>query len=281
MLTVTPSGQACGAIVEGVNLNKTLSLAELQAIQEAWWEHHVLSFPDQQLNDDDLERVTQSLGHFGKEPFFEPIDGREHICAVSRRSDEQAPLFAEAWHTDWSFLEHPPIGTCLYGITIPPKGGDTSFIDQHKAFEFMPDDLRSRIADLTALHSAVLAYSPEGAYGAGDSRDRSMRIVYSEKAKEVRPHPLVQTHPESRKKMLFGCLGYIVGIEGMAEEHATKLLTELYEWQTRPEFQYHHAWHEHTLLLWDNRSVLHRANGGYDGFDRLLHRTTIYAEQSS
>ena len=68
--------------------------------------------------------------------------------------------------------------------------------------------------------------------------------------------------------------------KGMAEEHATELLTELYEWQTRPEFQYHHAWHEHTLLLWDNRSVLHRANGGYDGFDRLLHRTTIYAEQS-
>jgi taurine dioxygenase len=278
MLTVTPSEQACGAIVEGVDLSKTLTLSDLQAIQAAWWQHHVLSFPNQNLSDADLERVTQSLGRFGEEPFFEPIEGHQHICAVSRRADEQAPLFAEAWHTDWSFLSQPPIGTCLYGITIPPKGGDTSFINQHKALQAMPIDLRARTEHLIALHSAVLAYSPEGVYGANDSEDRSMQIVYSEKAKEIRPHPLVQIHPESGQAMLFGCLGYIIGIEGMPDDQATELLTELYEWQTREEFQYHHQWHQNTFLLWDNRSVLHRANGGYDGYDRLLHRTTIYSQ---
>ncbi len=278
MLTITPTEQACGAIIKGVDLSKTLTLAETQAIQAAWWEHHVLSFPDQDLSDDDLERITLSLGRFGEEPFFAPIDGREHICAVSRKADEQAPLFAEAWHTDWSFLPKPPIGTCLYGITIPPQGGDTSFINQHKVLAAMPKALRAKIEGLTALHSAVLAYSPEGAYGAQDGPDRSMRIVYSEKAKEVRGHPLVQTHPESQRPMVFGCLGYIIGLEGMPEAQALALLTELYEWQTREEFQYHHEWHAGTLLLWDNRSVLHRANGGYAGYDRLLHRTTIYAE---
>ncbi len=278
MFTVTPSKQACGAIVEGVDLSQELTVATLDALRQAWWEHHVLSFPDQALSDDDLERITQSFGRFGEEPFFEPIDGREHICAVSRRADEQAPLFAEAWHTDWSFLAEPPIGTLLYGITIPPAGGDTSFINQHKALEAMPSSLRDRLNGLNALHSAVLAYSPEGAYGVGDGDDRSMRIVYSEKAKDVYPHPLIKTHPDSHKDALFGCIGYIVGIEGMEQEEAMTLLTQLYEWQTREEFQYHHKWQANTLVLWDNRSVLHKANGGYEGFDRLLHRTTIYAE---
>lgn len=276
MLSFEPSGQSCGAVVRGIDLRNPISASDLSQLKNAWLEYHVLSFPEQQLSDDHLEAVTLAFGKFGEEPFFEPIDGREHICAVSRKASEQAPVFAEAWHTDWSFLPEPPIGTCLYGITIPPQGGDTSFINQHAVLKAMPQDLRQRLDGLDALHSAVLAYSPEGAYGQNDGNDRSMRITYSEKAKEIYPHPLIQRHGESNKPMIFGCLGYIIGLQGMSEDQAIPLLTELYQWQTRDEFMYHHKWAPNTLLLWDNRSVLHRANGGYDGHDRLLHRTTIY-----
>ncbi|MGB2074799.1 MAG: TauD/TfdA dioxygenase family protein, partial [Henriciella sp.] len=98
-----------------------------------------------------------------------------------------------------------------------------------------------------------------------------------DEANEERLHPIIRPHPETGEPGLFGCVGYIVGIDGMEEAAASELLFELYRWQTRPEFQYRHKWQANTLLMWDNRSLLHMATGGYAGQDRLLHRTTIGA----
>ena len=90
-------------------------------------------------------------------------------------------------------------------------------------------------------------------------------------------HPIVRVHPETGEEGIFGCIGYIIGVDGMADEEAKSLIMDLYAWQTREEFQYRHVWSQNMLVMWDNRSVLHRATGGYDGHDRLLHRTTIGA----
>jgi taurine dioxygenase len=278
MIEVTPSGQACGASVTGLDLATDLDQATITAVREAWMEHHVLAFPGQTLSDEDLERVTQYFGNFGSEPYFVPIDGSEHVVALTRRADEKAPVFAEVWHSDWSFMEQPPIGTCLYSLVIPPVGGDTGFTNQQKAVADMPAELRSKLEGRVALHSAAAGYSPDGLYGEQEKdSDRSMKILYSDTARDVRPHPFISRHPESGKETLLGCFGYIVGIEGMAEEEAFELLLELHQWQTREEFQYTHKWQEHMLVIWDNRSVLHKANGGYDGYDRELHRITIAA----
>ena len=118
-LDVRPSGQCCGATVTGIDLATALDAATVAGIRAAWLEHHVLAFPDQALTDDDLERFTLCFGPFGEDPFVAPIAGREHVIAIRRDAGETAPLFAENWHTDWSFQERPPAGTCLYGITIP------------------------------------------------------------------------------------------------------------------------------------------------------------------
>ena len=154
-LQITPSGQACGASVTGVDLTKDLDARTVDAIRAAWLEHLVLSFPDQAMSDDDLERFTLYFGPFGDDPFIAPIEGRDHIIAVQRRADETSPIFAEIWHSDWSFQETPPAGTCLFGITIPPKGGDTMFANQYKALDEMPDALRERLAGKKAIHSAA------------------------------------------------------------------------------------------------------------------------------
>ena len=275
-ITVQPSGQACGAYITGVDLSKPLDADTINEIRAAWVEHHVVAFPDQHISDNDLERITQYFGNLGDEPFFVPIDGSDHVVALTRRADEKAPVFAEVWHSDWSFQDQPPIGTCLYSLVIPPVGGDTGFINQEKALADMPSSLRSKLEGLKALHSAVGAYSPEGAYGEKEKdSDRSMKILFSESARDIHPHSFIKVHPESGRESLHGCLGYIVGIEGMPEEKAKALLYEIYEWQTREEFQYTHKWQENMLVIWDNRSVLHKANAGYDGYDRELHRTTI------
>ncbi len=277
MFNVTPSGQACGAAVAGIDLAQPLSADAAAAIRAAWLEHHVLSFPDQRLDDDALERFTLAFGGFGEDPFIAPIPGRKHIIAVERRADETSPLFAENWHSDWSFQARPPAGTCLYGITIPPTGGDTLFANQHLALESLAPEMRVKLEGRIALHSAKRAYSPQGMYGEGDAADRTMDIRPSPEAEAVQRHPLIRKHPETGREGLFSCFGYIIGIEGMADSEALPLLIELYQWQGREAFQYRHRWTKNMLVMWDNRSVLHAATGGYAGHDRLLHRTTIAA----
>ena len=274
-IEVTPTGQACGARVTGVDLTSPLSDDEVAAIRAAWLDHHVLVFPDQPVGDDDLERFTLYFGPFGHDPFFEAIDGREHIAAIHRLPDEQAPLFAESWHADWTFQAFPPDGTCLASKVVPPSGGDTLYANQVAALAAMPAALRAKIDGKIAVHSARTAYAPDGMYGEADGDDRSMRIVVSDEAYDTQTHPLIRVHPESGVEVIFSTFGYIVGIEGMPDDEAAELLIELYKWQTRDEFVYRHVWEPNMVTMWDNRCVLHRATGGFEGFERLLHRTTI------
>ncbi len=275
-INVVKSGQACGATVAGADLTAPLDTETVAEIRAAWLKHHVLAFPDQAMTDDDLERFTLAFGGFGDDPFIAPIDGRDHVIAVERRADETAPLFAENWHSDWSFQATPPSGTCLFGVQIPPMGGDTLYVNQHAALDAMPADLRARLDGKMAVHSARGGYAPDGTYGAHDqATDRSMDIRPSDEAMATQLHPIIRKHPETGRLGVFSCIGYIIGIDGMADNAARELLGELYAWQTRDEFQYRHVWQQDMLTMWDNRSVLHRATGGYDGHHRLLHRTTI------
>ena len=277
-LKVEPSGQACGARVTGLDLSHPIGPDLAGEIRSAWLEHRVLAFPDQPANDDTLEAFTRAMGGFGEDPFFDPIEGREHIAAILREADEQAPLFAENWHSDWSFLEHPPAGTCLMSFDIPPAGGDTLFANQVAAFDALPEARKEELRALTAIHSAKLAYAPDGTYGEKDrAGDRSMAIRPDKSANATQAHPLVHRHPETGEEALFSTLGYIIGIEGMTQSESLALLTELAQWQARDEFIYRHRWEPDMLIVWDNRAVLHKATGGYEGYRRELHRTTIAA----
>ena len=275
-LTFTESDGICGSVVTGIDLTRPLSQETISALRAEWLRRHILIFPDQVLTDDHLETYSQYFGDFGDDPFIAPVDGRDHVIAVERRADEKAPVFAEAWHTDWSFQKTPPAGTCLYGIKIPPTGGETGFINQHAALQAMPASLRTQLEGKLAIHSARTGYAPEGIFGDETAEsDRSMRIIVSASANATQTHPIIREHPETGRPGIFGIMGYIIGIEGMPEDEARELLMALYAWQTREEFIYMHRWQENMLVMWDNRSVLHRAHGGYDGYDRLLHRTTI------
>jgi taurine dioxygenase len=275
---VEPTGAPCGARVTGVDLSGPLDGDTVAALRAAWLEHHVLVFPDQPMTDDDLERFTLSFGPFGDDPFVAPIEGRDHVIAITRLADEQAPLFAGTFHSDWSFQERPPAGTCLRSIVVPPEGGDTLFANQHAALDAMPAELRARIEGRMAVHSARIPYSRAGTYGEADQQtDRSMDIRPDDSAMATQLHLLIQPHPETGRPALFSTLGYIIGIEGMSDDEAQELLVELYKWQSRDEFVYRHRWEPDMLVMWDNRSVLHCATGGFEGHDRILHRTTIGA----
>ena len=275
-LKVDPSGASCGATITGVQLNQSLSDDLVAEIRAHWLEHKVVAFPGQQLSPAQLVRFSEQFGEIGNDPFFGHIDEHPQVAAIQRNADEKTSIFAEIFHSDWSFMPVPPAATALYGITIPPVGGDTLFANQVAAYEQMPDDLRERVAGLTAIHSAALGYAPDGAYGEADQEQgRSMKILPSERALETYEHPLVRTHHETGKRALFSSAAYIKGFVGLEKEESDALLMELYAHQSQSEFVYAQRWQAGMLVMWDNRSVLHATTGGYDGYDRLLHRTTI------
>ncbi|PLW70599.1 TauD/TfdA dioxygenase family protein [Pseudohalioglobus lutimaris] len=275
-ISIDPSGQSCGATLTGVDLATDLSPVDIETIKHALFEHHVICFPGQHLCDSDLERFGGQIGPLGPDPYLGHIDGHEHVVEIVREADENSAIHAEVWHSDWSFLPDPPEVSVLYGITIPDEGGDTLFANQRMALAQMPADLRSKVLELTATHSAKDAYSYQGIYGTEEARkSSSIDIRPSETAMETEPHPLVMNHPHTGMQALFGCLGYIIALEDKGYIEGLKLLMELREWQTRDEFIYRHKWQPDMLVMWDNYSVLHRATGGYEGQPRKLHRVTV------
>jgi taurine dioxygenase len=273
-IRVEPSGASCGAIIRGIDLTRTIAASDVAVLRRAWLEHQVIGIVDQALEIADLERFAATFGPEGNDPYIDSIPGHPRVVEVRREADETSPVFAEAWHSDWSFLDTPPAGTLLYGKIIPPVGGDTLFANQYAAYDALPDSTKTRIATLQAVHSARRSYSPDGVYGKRDA-GRSMAIRYSEEATSTQLHPLVKPHPETGRAALFINFGYTIGIAGMSESAATLLLTELFAHQTQPEFVYRHRWSTGLVTLWDNRCVLHTATGGYQGHRRLLWRITI------
>jgi taurine dioxygenase len=261
-------------MVEGVDLREALPAEQVAAIRALWLQHQVLAFPDQQLRLEDLERFAESIGPFGVDPYFGSVPGHPHIAQVRREADEQTPIFAETWHSDWSFLPSPPQATVLYGEVIPPVGGDTLFANQYAAWEALSPSMKALLEDRKGVHSARRAYSREGMYGERD-KGRSMAIRYDDSAMATQLHPIKRTHPETGRPALFVSMGYTIGIDGLTEAEATPILMELFAHQAQPQFVYRHRWSQGMLVMWDNRCVLHAATGGYQGHKRLLHRITV------
>ena len=263
-----------GARIGGLDLRRPIDAATAQELRQAWLDHQVLVFPDQELSFDDLEAVARSFGPIGEDPYFRPMPGQAHVVALTREADETTPLFADVWHSDWSFLASPPAATMLYAVEIPPTGGDTLYADQYGAYDGLPAELKARIDGLMGIHSARYGYSKQGQYGDRDV-GRSMAIVASDDAMATQLHPLVRIHPETGRPVLFCSLAYTIGIDGLDQDEANALLGELFTAVGRDPIIYQHRWEPGMVVVWDNRCLVHSATGGYEGHRRELHRLTI------
>ena len=271
---VVPQDAPCGAIIHGLDLSRAIDAALSAEIRTLWLKHQVLAFSGQALSLDDLERFALGIGPFGSDPYFRAVPGHPHIAQVRRDANETSTLFADNWHSDWSFLAQPPAATLLYGDVIPPSGGDTLFANQYDAWEALPATLKKSLHGAMGVHSARRGYAPSGRYGAND-KGRSMAIVYSDSAMATRLQPVARVHPETGRTALYVSPGYTIGLDGMPDDEAGDLLALLFAHQARDEFIYRHRWSQGMLLLWDNRCLVHAATGGYQGHARLLHRITV------
>lgn len=265
---------SCGALIRGVELTRGLTPEEVAEIRAAWLKYQVVAFPDQPMEIADIERFAIYMGPNGEDPYIEAIAGHPRVVQVKREADEKTPIFAETWHSDWSFLKRPPAATVLYGNIIPPTGGDTLFSNQYAAWDGLSGSMRALLKDKMAIHSARKGYAKDGMYGERD-KGRSMAIRYGDSALKTQLHPLARPHTETGRLALYVSPGYTIGIEGIPDDQAIPILKELYTHQARPEFVYRHKWAPRMLIMWDNRSVIHAATGGYEGHRRLLHRITV------
>ena len=273
-LSVTPQAAPCGAVVRGVDLCQPLSAEQAAEIRQAWLAHQVLAFPDQAMSVEDLERFATSIGPFSPDPYFEAIPGHPHVAQVKREADETSSIFADNWHSDWSFLPSPPAATLLYGDVIPPLGGDTLFANQYEAWDALPAAMQTLLQDKQGVHSARRGYSRQGRYGEQDA-GRSMAIKFDDSALATQLQPVALRHPETGRTALYVSPGYTIGIAGLPDDEAQALLAELFAHQGQQRFVYRHRWQAGMLLMWDNRCLVHAATGGYQGHRRLLHRITV------
>ena len=270
----TDSISNLGIEIKGLNLNSKLPKEVIQKIRSAWLENGVAVFPNQDLTHEQFQDFSLEFGKFGDDPFLGGLEDKPNIVEVKRLASEKASPFGGGWHSDWSFQSNPPAATLLLSKIIPPIGGDTLFANTQKAYEDLDEEMKLKIDDLKVVHSAKLPYADDGFY-ATEKETRSMNIITSKEAKKEQIHPLVKTHPETQKKGLFINPVYTSHILNVTDEASFLLLSQLYEHMTQEKYIFRHKWSENMLLMWDNRTVMHMAEGGYDGHDRLLHRITI------
>ncbi len=277
-LTISAHDDGFGASISGVDLSCQLSAEETQEIRKAWVKHRVVYFPDQPMNHDQLARFTLSFGGFGDDPYVKSIEEHQNILEVRRDPHEDVAPFGGGWHSDWSFQETPPSATILHSKVIPPLGGDTWYADGIAAYAALDPTTQSEIDDLITIHSARRPYSHEG-YLKSRGPERSMTILPNDSALQTQEHPMVRTHPESGEKVLWINLVYTLSVKGLSDSDSQSLLDHLFEHLLDERFIYKHKWKANMLTMWDNRSVQHCAQGGYDGHLRVLHRTTVAGDK--
>src|SRR4029079_6287653 len=162
----------------------------------------------------------------------------------------------ETFHTDHSNHPAPPKSTILYPVSLPSSGGDTQYVNMHLAYDELPEAMKKKIDGLKAVHVYLSKYSP-----------RPLKPLNDESLKALPPagiHPLVRVPPENGRKALFLNPVRIEGIVGMPDDEALDLVAQLMAHATQPKYEYPHQWRRGDMVLWDNRSVLHKANPDYD-----------------
>ena len=277
-ITVVPTGQALGAEIQGVDL-RTMNDDQFAGIKRAWLDHLVVLFRGQNLTDDHLIAFSKRLGDLDWPPVQESgrrfVEGHPEIYVVSNVMENGVPIGSlgageATWHTDMSYLEDPPKASILYALEVPSSGGDTYFSNMYRAYESLPDALKKRIAGLRLKHDAT--------YNSGGYLRQGTAAVDDPLTSPGMFHPLVCTHPETKRKLLYLGRRRNAYIEGLSLSDSEALLDQLWSHATRDELAWHNEWRVGDFVLWDNRCTMHRRDSFDAGSRRVMHRTQIKGE---
>jgi taurine dioxygenase len=270
-LTVEPIAGALGAEISGVDLGAELDDATIADIRRALLEHCVIFFRDQEFDAEQHKRLARRFGEIFVHPNYAGMQADPEIVMI-RREPGDTRVVGEDWHTDTTMMATPPMGAILVALEVPPYGGDTLFANQYLAYETLSDGMKRLIGGLSAIHSDRLVAGPQSRASVG----RTTKARHDESWREtVTTHPIVTTHPETGRNVLFVNVSYTVGIEGLTDDESRPLLHFLMEHGNRPEFTCRFRWTKGAVAFWDNRCVKHLAVNDAGPYRRLMRRVQI------
>ena len=274
-IEVRPIAGGCGAEIAGVRIGDDLDDATIGEIRDALNRHCVIFFRDQEFDAEQHKAFARRFGEIFVHPNYRGMQDDDEIVMV-RREPGDKHIVGEDWHADTTMVEAPPMGAILYAIEVPPYGGDTCFANQYLAYETLSDGMKRMLAGLRAVHSDRMVAGPQ----AGRNAHRSTKVREDAGWREtVSTHPVVRTHPETGRKLLFVNRSYTVGFEGMTEAESRPLLEYLLEHGHRPEFTCRFRWEKGSVAFWDNRSVKHLAVNDAGPHRRLMRRIEIAGDR--
>jgi len=273
--------EGLGAEITGVDI-KSLSNSEFSAIQDAFAEHGVIFFRDQETEESDHIAFAKRFGDININRFFAAHPEHPEIALVAKEADQKDNI-GGGWHTDHSYDHEPALGSVLVARELPDSGGDTMFASMYKAYETLPEDLKQQIDGRVAVHSGkhIFGEGPDTYYtstDAGASDEGASRIGNSAAAEALTDpeHPIVITHPLSGKKALYVNPAFTREVVGMDKAESDQLLSDLYTHVfTGHAFHHRFQWKPGSIAMWDNRSTWHWALNDYHGQRRIMHRITI------
>lgn len=266
-IRVEPVTGSIGADVGNVDLRE-IDDEILAELTQAWMDHKVLFFRDQDLTQAQHVAYGRLFGELEVHPFTPNVTEHPEIIILESTPDRFSA--ADTWHSDVTFRRCPPLGSILYGRVVPSWGGDTCWANMELAYELLPDDLRDRIEGLHAVHSYVKAF----ARGLTPEQREEMAEKYPDQK-----HPLVRTHPVTGRKCLFMARNFMLTIDGMTPDESRELRHRLYEQSSIPEIQVRFRWRPGSVAQWDNRCTQHYAVPDHGGQRRRVERVTLIGDR--
>ncbi|KIC07704.1 taurine dioxygenase [Leisingera sp. ANG-M1] len=267
-MEILPLTGGLGAEIFGADIRRS---EDFIAIEAAFAKYSVVVLRGQAAGPEDHLAFARRFGPINVNRFFKPVEGHPEIAMVLKEKD-QAEAVGEGWHTDHSYDKEPAMGSILRAIEMPPFGGDTLFVSMGAAYEALSAPMRRFLDELTAVHSSRHVF---GAAAADSEAARSGRLGNAGAATQEVSHPVVITHPLSRRRGLFINPVFTTRIEGLSPTESDAVLTMLYAHCQQPEFQCRVRWQASDIAMWDNRATWHKAINDYHGFRRLMHRVTV------
>ncbi|MXO65013.1 TauD/TfdA dioxygenase family protein [Altericroceibacterium endophyticum] len=263
-IDVRPVTKSIGAEIFGVDLNEPLSNSAQSEIHDALMEHQVIFFRDQKLNHDSHIRLGRAFGELAYHSGVAGLDDYPEIVKI--HADAESTFVAgENWHSDLSEYEEPPMGSILYMHTLPPVGGDTLWSSMYAAYDALSDEMKAFLEPLTAVHDSNHIY-----------RELFPDV---EKTYPCNTHPVIRTHPVTKRKCLFVNASKTTKINGLPKAEGDALLAFLFDHVKNPNFQVRFRWQPHSIAFWDNRCTQHFATWDYFPETRSGYRVTIAGDK--
>jgi taurine dioxygenase len=260
-----------GAEISGIDLSQDFNEEIQNKIYEDLIQYKVLFFRNQDITPYFHIEFAKSFGSIEEpHPVYPHVDGFPEIVLLE--NDKNNPPDTDEWHTDVTFKNNPPFASVLYSKTIPQVGGDTLWSSLSKIYDALPKELKAQIENLRAIHDMG---SFRNNYMTDDNRESSIKLNKGFQEFGNAVHSLVKVHPISNEKFLYINPSFTSQIVGMTTTNSNNLLSYLFNFMSKPEFQIRFKWTPNTLVIWDNRCTMHYAIGDYMPEKRVMHRVTV------